>query len=184
MESPLPKAEEPVARAEPGVNGTAAHRGIIPSVAFVTRGNPARVAACNRCRARATAALAAARRSCGWRAPVRNRGTRWTVTSGCAIAGAATNVCDLSELTREQAEALVFAREGAMCARFYRHSDGTILTSDCPPGRRRYLALRGLFGALVAAVLAIFLPRLSWPKQASALSRWISWRCRHTRPAS
>ena len=80
------------------------------------------------------------------------------------------DVYNLSELTREQAEALVFARE-APCARASTvAADGTILTSDCPPGRRRYLALRGLFGALVAAVLAIFCRALSWPKQAAPLA--------------
>jgi hypothetical protein len=64
------------------------------------------------------------------------------------------NVYNLSALTREEAERLVFEREGRMCARFYRRADGTILTSDCPPGRRRSLARRWV-AALAAGVLAV-----------------------------
>ncbi len=43
-------------------------------------------------------------------------------------------VFDLSELTRPEAEALIRERHGDLCARYYRRSDGTILTSDCRVG--------------------------------------------------
>jgi len=46
------------------------------------------------------------------------------------------NVYNLSEMTRVEAEALVHAREGRMCVRFFRREDGTVLTSDCPDGMR------------------------------------------------
>jgi hypothetical protein len=65
------------------------------------------------------------------------------------------NVYNLSELTRAEAERLVFEREGAMCVRFYRRADGTILTSDCPPGRRRARRLRSLLAGAVATLLAV-----------------------------
>jgi len=68
------------------------------------------------------------------------------------------NVYNLSALQRSEAEALVAQHEGKMCATFFRRADGTVLTADCPVGRRktrvRFLrrvttaaaALFGLFG--------------------------------------
>jgi len=43
-------------------------------------------------------------------------------------------VYDLSEMTRQQAEALILAKEGKLCVKFFRRADGTILTADCPVG--------------------------------------------------
>src|SRR5262245_16139304 len=60
------------------------------------------------------------------------------------------NVYDLSSLTREQAEALVLAREGQVCVRFYRRADGTVLTADCAVGGRRVRRVRGLLLAIFA----------------------------------
>jgi hypothetical protein len=68
------------------------------------------------------------------------------------------NVYNLSALQRSEAEALVARHEGKICATFYRRTDGTVLTADCPVGRRRTrvrflrrvtmaaAALFGLFG--------------------------------------
>ncbi len=39
-------------------------------------------------------------------------------------------------MTRSQAEALLRATEGRICARLYRRADGTILTENCPEGLR------------------------------------------------
>ena len=47
------------------------------------------------------------------------------------------NVYNLSALPRAEAEALVAGHEGRMCALLYRRTDGTVLTADCPVGRRR-----------------------------------------------
>jgi hypothetical protein len=46
------------------------------------------------------------------------------------------NVYNLSGMTREEAENLIINSEGRLCVRFYRRSDGTILTEDCPVGWR------------------------------------------------
>ena len=46
------------------------------------------------------------------------------------------NVYNLSEMTRAEAERLILSREGRLCVRFYRRSDGTILTQNCPRGVR------------------------------------------------
>ena len=64
------------------------------------------------------------------------------------------DVYDLSALTRVEAEQLLLATEGQICARLYRRKDGTILTSDCSIGSRRTRLKRGFLGTLVAAALA------------------------------
>jgi len=44
------------------------------------------------------------------------------------------NVYNLSGMTRSEAEALLTYTEGRLCVRFYRRSDGAILTQNCPVG--------------------------------------------------
>lgn len=44
------------------------------------------------------------------------------------------NVYNLSGMTKDEAENLIIEKEGRLCVRFYRRSDGTILTEDCPVG--------------------------------------------------
>jgi hypothetical protein len=73
------------------------------------------------------------------------------------------NVYNLSEMTRAEAEALLAAKEGKLCVRYYRRTDGTILTTDCPVGtqrrrrRRRVVAFAfGAMSALTAAGAALF----------------------------
>ena len=58
-------------------------------------------------------------------------------------------VFDLSEMTRAEAEALIIEKHGNLCARYYRRSDGTILTSDCRVGvvaarKRKVIAVASL----------------------------------------
>jgi hypothetical protein len=69
------------------------------------------------------------------------------------------NVYNISELTRRQAESLIRKSEGDLCLLFYRRTDGTILTSDCPVGfaalRRRVTKVAG---AIVSAVLSCASP--------------------------
>jgi len=45
------------------------------------------------------------------------------------------HVYNLSEMTRDEAQALLIEKEGRLCVRYYRRHDGTILTADCPVGR-------------------------------------------------
>jgi hypothetical protein len=65
------------------------------------------------------------------------------------------NVYNLSALPRDEAEALLAAREGNVCVRLYRRADGTVLTTDCPVGvkrrRRRRLIAGVVGGGLMAA---------------------------------
>jgi hypothetical protein len=55
------------------------------------------------------------------------------------------DVFNLSAMTREDAEALVVATAGNLCARYYQRKDGTILLADCTVGvaqkrKRRVIA--------------------------------------------
>ena len=63
------------------------------------------------------------------------------------------DVYNLSALTRDEAEALIVARNGRLCVRYYQRKDGTILLGDCTVGagnkRRRRLVAAG-----AAALLA------------------------------
>ncbi len=73
------------------------------------------------------------------------------------------NVYNLSDMTRQEAEALVKQHEGRLCVRFYRRADGTLLTRDCPKGaavlhRRRISRLlkTGVAAAVVVTLAGIF----------------------------
>src|SRR5208337_1269284 len=46
------------------------------------------------------------------------------------------HVYNLSAMERAEVEALVQHTEGRLCVRFYRRADGTLLTQDCPTGRK------------------------------------------------
>ena len=67
------------------------------------------------------------------------------------------NVYNIAAMTREEASALILAKEGRLCARIYRRADGTILTRDCPVGlhalRRRAALAIGRLAAAVAFLL-------------------------------
>ena len=63
------------------------------------------------------------------------------------------DVYDLSSLTKDQAESLLRERGADLCARLYRRSDGTVLTSDCPVGQRRK-RIKNVAAAVAASVTA------------------------------
>lgn len=69
------------------------------------------------------------------------------------------NVYNLSDMTREQAEALILEKEGNLCVRFYQRADGTVLTHDCPVGskvaRRPFYWLAAGFAAFLSSGVAI-----------------------------
>jgi hypothetical protein len=75
------------------------------------------------------------------------------------------NVYNLSEMTREQAEALIASREGNLCVRYYKRKDGTIITQDCSVGlkkqrrRRLIIAAGATIIAAGAATAAVFVKR-------------------------
>lgn len=72
------------------------------------------------------------------------------------------NVFNLSGMTKVEAEDLLTNSEGRVCVRFYRRSDGTVLTQDCPVGWAKvkrnlsraatavFTLIVGLFGGIFA----------------------------------
>lgn len=67
------------------------------------------------------------------------------------------NVYNLSSMTRVQAESLIAQTEGRLCVRFYRRTDGSILTRNCPVGLRVIQRrVSYLWKAVSAAVLSFF----------------------------
>ncbi|MET0753031.1 MAG: hypothetical protein ABWZ66_06645 [Pyrinomonadaceae bacterium] len=48
------------------------------------------------------------------------------------------NVYNLSGMTRAEAENLLINSEGRVCVRFYRRTDGSIITQDCPVGWKAF----------------------------------------------
>lgn len=98
------------------------------------------------------------------------------------------NVYNLSEMSRDEAEAFVQQREGRTCVRFFQRADGTVLTRDCPVGLRavrqrlvRMLAgvttiLAGLvLGGLTGRVLAASGPIEKHPRVVQLLE-WLGLR--------
>jgi hypothetical protein len=83
------------------------------------------------------------------------------------------NVYNFSGMTRAEAEGLLRAKGGALCVRFFRRGDGTVLTHDCPVGWRaaRLRLVRTL--AAAASLVSAFLIGPAWA--AAAGPRCIRW---------
>lgn len=66
------------------------------------------------------------------------------------------NVYNLSEMTRQEAEALIASREGRLCVRFYRRADGAILTRNCPKGLQAMARrVSRIAGAALSAAMSL-----------------------------
>ncbi len=92
------------------------------------------------------------------------------------------NVYNLEGMTRSEAENLIVQREGRICVRFYRRSDGTILTSDCPirfRTLRRRAAMAIVAGltlmAMVVGALSAKELDTSRIKQWNPISTFLNW---------
>jgi hypothetical protein len=67
------------------------------------------------------------------------------------------NVYNLSGMSRDEAESLIARTEGRLCIRFYRRTDGRILTRNCPVGLRAIKArISRVTRATVSAALSFF----------------------------
>lgn len=69
-----------------------------------------------------------------------------------ACASCNKNVYNLSSMTRDEAEALIVAKEGRLCVRYFQRHDGTILLKDCVVGVKQKRKRR-LIAAGAAALL-------------------------------
>jgi hypothetical protein len=85
------------------------------------------------------------------------------------------HVYNLSEMRREDAEALVQSVEGRMCIRFYRRADGTLLTDDCPVGlqavRRQFKIAVGVAAATIVLMFGTVLAALGLTRVSDPNSR-------------
>jgi hypothetical protein len=66
-------------------------------------------------------------------------------------------VYNLSEMSREEAERLIEAKEGRLCVRFYRRPDGTVLTRDCQKEAGRFRRLLATAVGLAAAAILLLI---------------------------
>lgn len=70
------------------------------------------------------------------------------------------HVYNLSEMTRDEAQALLIEKEGKLCVRYYRRNDGTILTANCPVGTKRRRRRRWIAASAVAMLAGVIGGRL------------------------
>ena len=63
------------------------------------------------------------------------------------------NVYNLSEMSQNDAEKLLKTHEGSLCVRYYRRTDGTIMTNNCPVGLR---TIRKVYLKTAAGAAALF----------------------------
>jgi hypothetical protein len=89
------------------------------------------------------------------------------------------NVYELSELPRDEAEALIRQNGGRLCVRFYRRADGTVVTRDCVAVRWTR-AIWHAAGFVVLGLVSV-LAAASWPWAARQLEQWYQDRTRKTR---
>jgi hypothetical protein len=66
------------------------------------------------------------------------------------------NVYNLSAMTRGEAESFLINTEGRVCVKFYRRSDGTVLTKDCPVGWARVKRKVSRFATALFSLIAGF----------------------------
>lgn len=67
------------------------------------------------------------------------------------------NVYNISAMTKQDAERLITQAEGRLCIRYYRRTDGTILTNNCPVGLRALKRrLSRIASACASAVISFF----------------------------
>jgi hypothetical protein len=67
------------------------------------------------------------------------------------------NVYNLSDMSRGEAESLIMNAEARLCVRFYRRTDGTVITKDCPVGWAKVKQrARTVATAACSLILALF----------------------------
>lgn len=88
--------------------------------------------------------------SADWNEMAEVDGDRVKFCSGCQ-----KRVYNLSAMGQAEAEGLLRKHEGHLCVRYYRRTDGTILTTDCPVGLKaaRQLAFQRAKVSLAACVV-------------------------------
>lgn len=65
------------------------------------------------------------------------------------------HVYNFSGMAREEIDALMREKEGRLCVRLFRRTDGTVLTADCAVGAARVRRRWAVIGGIVATLLAL-----------------------------
>ena len=93
------------------------------------------------------------------------------------------NVYNVSDMRREDAEALIQNREGHTCLRMFKREDGTVITKDCPVGlrrvRQRMAILAGGLAASIFLAAGSVLARMRFRENlgatpAKAVNQWVN----------
>lgn len=89
------------------------------------------------------------------------------------------NVYNLSGMTKSDAENLLLNSEGRLCVRFYRRSDGSIITNDCPVGwarvkQRTKMYATAAFSLLMALFSGVLIVSLFSKRDTITLGKIIS----------
>ncbi len=67
------------------------------------------------------------------------------------------NIYNISEMTSDEINTLIQNREGRLCGRIVRRTDGTVMTTDCPVGLKAYRKKICRFaGAAFTAIISLF----------------------------
>lgn len=100
----------------------------------------------------------------------------WQDEEGCVrhCRSCQKNVYNISMMSRSEAEELLKRHEGELCVRFARREDGTLITGDCPIGKREMVKTRGTF-AVIMALLLVAIPS----PLARAFRRTTAWTLRN-----
>jgi hypothetical protein len=72
------------------------------------------------------------------------------------------NVYNLAAMTQGEAERLISKKEGRVCVRLYKRSDGTVITRDCPVGVSALRRRTAWIVSKVAAGLAVVIGGAAW----------------------
>jgi hypothetical protein len=81
-------------------------------------------------------------------------------------------VYNLSAMSEAEAHKLIAQREGRVCVRFYQRRDGTVLTTDCPVGRKRTFLSKAAGSAIALAGAAVGFTQLSACGDEAGQPRW------------
>ena len=84
--------------------------------------------------------------SADWNAMIGNNRQRYC--GECKL-----NVYNLSGMSRTEADNLLMQSEGRVCVRYFRRSDGTVLTEDCPVGWQAVKMRMSRFWTATASLL-------------------------------
>jgi hypothetical protein len=82
------------------------------------------------------------------------------------------HVHNFAAMTSDEATSLLRTRQGRLCGRILQRSDGTVVTSDCPPElqpapRPPQYRIRSLMAVIAGLAAALGIARLFWPAENS-----------------